>query len=150
MHTYYLTRDLWLPRPIDQVFAFFSRPDNLQVITPGWLDFRMAERPNELAAGALIRYRSRWHGLPIRWSTEISKWNPPHGFVDRALSGPYAMWNHQHSFVAERGGTVVRDSVTYALPLGWIGMVAHRLWVRRDVERIFDYRAEKMKQLFPE
>jgi ligand-binding SRPBCC domain-containing protein len=149
MHTYYLSREQWLPRPVDQVFAFFSKPDNLQAITAPWLDFRMAEKPETLAVGALIRYRLRWHGLPIWWSTEISEWNPPHKFVDRALSGPYALWNHEHSFASDRGGTTMRDAVTYALPLGWLGTLAHRLWVRGDVEKIFDYRAEKMQQLFP-
>jgi hypothetical protein len=148
MRTFLLEREQWLPRPIEEVFAFFSRPENLQVITPPWLDFRMVETPQTLQAGSLILYRLRWRGLPIRWTTEISEWNPPHGFVDREKSGPYALWNHEHRFTARDDGTTMRDRVTYALPLGWIGGLAHRVVVKRDVERIFDFRAETMRRLF--
>jgi ligand-binding SRPBCC domain-containing protein len=149
MKTYLLEREQWLPRPIDEIFAFFSRPENLQQITPAWLDFGMVETPKELKAGTLIRYRLRWHGLPMKWTTEITEWNPPHGFVDRELKGPYALWNHEHSFAEKDGGTTMRDRVTYGLPLGWAGQIAHWLTVRRDVERIFDFRTETMARLFP-
>ena len=149
MRTYGLEREQWLPKPVEEVYSFFSRPENLQVITPPWLDFRMVETPQVLAAGSLIRYRLRWHRLPIRWTTEISEWNPPHGFVDREVSGPYALWNHEHGFVTHNGGTTMRDRVTYALPLGWAGRLAHGLLVKRDVGRIFDFRAETMRRLFP-
>jgi len=149
MRTYVLKREQWLPRPIEEVFAFFSRPENLQVITPPWLDFKMVEVPGELVPGSLIRYRLRWHGVPIRWTTEISEWNPPHGFVDRELSGPYTLWNHEHFFAAHEGGTSMRDLVTYALPFGPIGWLAQWMVVRSDVEDIFDFRAETMRRLFP-
>jgi ligand-binding SRPBCC domain-containing protein len=150
MHTYCLEREQWLPRAIDEVFAFFSRPENLQVITPPWLDFRMVKTPDALLAGSLIRYRLRWHFVPIRWTTEITEWNPPNGFVDRQLRGPYALWNHEHSFVSHSAGTVMRDRVTYALPLGWAGRLARAVIVKQDVERIFDFRAKTMQRLFPE
>jgi ligand-binding SRPBCC domain-containing protein len=149
MHTYTLRREQWLPKPIEEVFAFFSRPENLQAITPPWLDFRMVEAPQFLAATSLIRYRLSWRVLPIRWTTEISAWNPPHGFVDREVAGPYALWNHEHRFAAQDEGTTMSDRVTYALPLGWLGRAAHRLMVKRDVEEIFNFRAEAMKRLFP-
>lgn len=149
MHIYLLEREQWLPKAIDKVFTFFSRPENLQVITPPWLDFRMVKTPETLRVGSLIRYRLRWHEVPIRWTTEISEWNPPDGFVDRAISGPYALWNHEHRFVAQNGGTAMSDRVTYALPFGWVGEIAHTLAVRRDVEKIFDFRAETMRRLFP-
>jgi ligand-binding SRPBCC domain-containing protein len=149
MHTYTLRREQWLAKPIEEVFAFFSRPENLQAITPPWLDFRMVEAPRFLAASSLIRYRLRWRMLPIRWTTEISEWNPPHGFVDREVAGPYALWNHEHRFAARDGGTTMSDCVSYALPLGWLGRAAHRVMVKRDVEEIFNFRAEAMKRLFP-
>ena len=149
MHTYRLEREQWLPQPVDVVFSFFSRPENLQAITPPWLDFRMVETPELLAAGSLIRYRLQWRWLPIRWTTEITEWNPPHGFVDREVSGPYALWNHEHWFVSHRGGTMMRDRVTYALPLAWVGRIAYWAVVKRDVEKIFDFRAETMRRLFP-
>jgi ligand-binding SRPBCC domain-containing protein len=153
MKTYLLEREQWVPKPIDEVFAFFSRPENLQVLTPDWLDFRIVEAPQTLAPGALIRYRLRWHFLPIRWTTEITEWNPPHRFVDRELSGPYALWNHEHSFAAAQAGTqagtMMRDRVSYALPLGPLGQLAHAISVKREVESIFDFRAKAMKRLFP-
>jgi ligand-binding SRPBCC domain-containing protein len=151
MKTYLLERQQWLPRPIDEVFAFFSRPENLQILTPDWLDFRIVEAPQDLAAGSLIRYRLRWHFLPIRWTTEITEWEPPHRFVDHELSGPYALWNHEHSFASrEGGGTTMRDRVQYALPLGVLGRLAHSISVKRDVEGIFNFREEAMRRLFPE
>lgn len=149
MHIYLLEREQWLPRAIDEVFAFFSRPENLQVITPPWLDFRMVKTPEALGARSLIRYRLRWHGIPVRWTTEISEWSPPDGFVDRGISGPYALWNHEHRFMQQNGGTTMSDRVTYALPFGGLGEIAHTLAVKRDVEKIFDFRAETMRQLFP-
>lgn len=96
MRTYLLEREQWLPKPVDEVFLFFSRPENLQIITPPWLDFRMGQTLEALAVGSLIRYRLRWHKVPIRWTTEIRGWSPPHGFVDRAVSSPYALRNHEH------------------------------------------------------
>jgi hypothetical protein len=149
VQTYILERAQFLPKPVDVVFAFFSRPENLQVLTPPWLDFRMVEAPGELAAGCHIRYRLRWRALPIRWTTEISTWNPPHGFVDRELAGPYALWNHEHWFEHRDAGTLMRDRVAYALPLGWAGRLAHWAVVQKDVEKIFDFRAQAMQRLFP-
>ncbi len=149
MHIYVLEREQWLPRPINEIYEFFSRPENLQAITPPWLDFQMAETPDTLKAGARIRYRLRWRWIPIRWTTEIAEWNPPHGFVDRALKSPYALWHHEHFFTAHDGRTLMRDRVRYALPFGMLGRIAHPLIVKRDVEKIFGFRAETMRRLFP-
>lgn len=149
MHTYLLKRQQWLPRPIGDVFQFFSRPENLQVLTPDWLNFKMVEVPEKLYAGALIRYQLQWHRLPIRWTTEITGWDPPRRFVDRAIKGPCAMWNHEHEFSEHNGGTMMGDRVTYALPLGWAGRIAHWASVKGDVEKIFNFRAEAMGRLFP-
>jgi ligand-binding SRPBCC domain-containing protein len=149
MHTYCLERLQWLPKPAHEVFQFFSRPENLQALTPEWLDFRFVEAPDAIAAGSRFYYRLRWHGLPIRWTTEIAEWKPPDSFVDRALSGPFALWNHEHGFEAERDGTTMHDRVTYALPLGWAGRLAHRLAVKSEVEALFDFRERVMRQLFP-
>ena len=146
--SYILTHTQWLPRPIGDVFDFFSRPSNLQVITPPLLNFHITEAPEHIQAGSLIRYRLRVHGVAIRWTTEIVAWNPPHSFIDVQLSGPYKLWHHEHKFVAERGGTTLSDEVQYALPFGPLGRLVHWMFVRRDVERIFEYRSQKMSELF--
>lgn len=148
MQTYLLYREQWLPRPVEEVFAFFSRPDNLQAITPPWLDFRIVQTPSTLTKGSLIRYRLCLHRIPISWTTVISEWSPPYRFVDRQLWGPYRLWNHEHEFVADGGGTTLRDRVTYALPFGFIGAMAHRSVVKGDLRRIFDFRAYTMRSLF--
>ncbi len=146
--SYILRRRQWVPRPVDVVFDFFSRPSNLQSITPAFLDFKITDAPAELQAGSLVRYTLRIHRVPVCWTTEITEWKPPHSFVDVQVSGPYRLWRHTHTFAAERGGTVIEDEVEYALPLAVIGRVAHWVLVRRDLEVIFDYRGEKMRELF--
>lgn len=144
--TYTLARTQWIPRPVEAAFDFFSRASNLQSITPPWLNFHITEAPAELRAGALLRYKLRVHGIPIRWTTEITNWNPPYGFVDEQLSGPYALWHHEHTFVAEKGGTRIEDTVTYALPFGPFGRMGHWI-VRNDLKQIFDYRSQKIREL---
>ena len=101
-----------------------------------------------MAAGARIRYRLAWHGLPIAWTTEIRRWDPPCRFVDVQLSGPYGLWHHTHRFEAHDDGTRITDVVRYRLPFGMIGRAVHSLKVRGDVERIFDYRFKRINELF--
>jgi ligand-binding SRPBCC domain-containing protein len=101
-----------------------------------------------MEVGALIEYRLRLHGVPVRWRTRIEAWEPPHRFVDAQLSGPYALWHHTHWFRADgEGATVLGDRVRYALPLGLAGEAARTLFVRRDLERIFDYRRDAVAAL---
>jgi ligand-binding SRPBCC domain-containing protein len=142
MPVHVLTREQRLPRPPGEVFAFFADALNLEAITPPWLGFRVTTpAPIEMAYGALIEYQLKLHGVPIRWRTTIAVWDPPHRFVDVQLSGPYRMWHHTHDFEpAPDGGTLMRDTVRYALPLGPLGAAAHRLFVRRDLAAIFDHR----------
>ncbi|HEX3690041.1 MAG TPA: SRPBCC family protein [Solirubrobacteraceae bacterium] len=136
-----LERRQWLERPVDEVFDFFARADNLELITPSWLHFAVRGiEPAHMDQGTLIHYRLTLHGVPLRWTSRIEEWNPGRGFVDRQVRGPYRVWHHRHTFAAEGDGTLVRDEVHYALPLGRLGELAHRLFVRRDLERIFGYR----------
>jgi hypothetical protein len=144
MAVHILAREQHLAMPPDGVFPFFGDALNLEAITPPWLGFRVVTpEPIAMAPGALIEYRLRLHGVPIRWRTTIAVWDPPRRFVDVQLSGPYRMWHHTHEFLPApdgSGGTLMRDTVRYALPFGPLGEIAHRLLVRRDLERIFDHR----------
>jgi ligand-binding SRPBCC domain-containing protein len=147
--THVLRREQRLPRPPAEVFAFFGDARNLEAITPPLLRFRMlTPDPAVMARGTLLRYRLRVHGVPVRWLTEITEWEPPRRFVDEQREGPYALWRHTHTFEDDgAGGTLMRDEVRYELPLGALGELAHRLLVRRDLARIFDYRAQRVPAL---
>jgi hypothetical protein len=149
--SYTLHREQWVPRPLDEVFAFFSDAKNLEILTPAWLKFKiLTPGPIAIAPGTHIQYRLSWHGIPLRWTTEITRWNPPTDFEDIQLSGPYKLWRHTHRFRAHNGGTQMSDTVEYALPFGFLGRIAHALQVRRNVEKIFDYRYERIQQMFGE
>ncbi len=149
MKTHLLEREQRVAAPLERVFAFFSDAANLEALTPPWLRFRIVTpTPIEMRPGATIEYRIDWHALPIRWQTEITEWSPPRQFVDVQVHGPYRHWHHTHKFASVDGGTIVGDRVQYALPLGVLGRLAHRLAVRRDVERVFDYRAERIAARF--
>ncbi len=148
MQSFLLEREQWIPRRIEEVFAFFADAKNLETITPPWLRFRiLSPEPIAMQAGTLIVYRLRWHWLPLRWLTEITEWEPPWRFVDVQRRGPYALWHHTHEFEPHAGGTRMRDRVRYALPLGLLGALMHRLIVRRDLQAIFDYRARKVAEV---
>lgn len=148
MRIHVLQREQRLPGSPEEVFAFFADPRNLESITPPLLRFAvLTPEPIRMAAGTLIRYRLRVRGVPLRWLTRIRAWEPPERFVDEQLRGPYALWEHTHRFAPDpAGGTVMRDTVRYALPLGRLGVLAHGL-VRRDLESIFDHRAARVAEL---
>lgn len=146
---YKLFREQLVPHPLHEVFAFFSRAENLQEITPPWLSFNVLRvQPQPVQKGTLIDYRLKVHGLPLRWTSEIVLWEPPRQFVDVQVRGPYKLWHHTHRFVEEGGGTRIIDEVLYQLPFGPLGELAHWALVRRDVERIFDYRELRVRSLF--
>jgi len=145
MREFTLETELWLPRPRDEVFSFFAEARNLESLTPAWLKFEvLTPAPIAMRPGTLIDYRIRVHGLPIRWRTEIAEWDPPHQFVDVQLRGPYTLWHHTHTFMERDGGTLCLDCVRYR-PRG--GALINWLFVRRDVERIFHYRQQRMQEL---
>ncbi len=141
---------LWVPRSRDEVFPFFADAYNLQELTPPFLDFQLATpRPIDMRDGALIDYRIKLRGIPLKWRTQITRWDPPFAFEDTQLSGPYRTWEHTHTFEpAERDGvmgTLCGDRVTYRPPFG---RLANWLVVERDVKRIFAYRQTRMGELF--
>jgi ligand-binding SRPBCC domain-containing protein len=146
MREFTIQTELWLPQPRHEVFPFFAEARNLETLTPPWLKFEvLTPAPISMRAGTLIDYRIRVHGVPIRWCTEITEWQPPHRFVDVQLRGPYTLWHHTHNFEEHDGSTLCLDWVRYR-PRG--GALINWLFVRRDVERIFQYRQQRMQELF--
>jgi ligand-binding SRPBCC domain-containing protein len=138
-----------VPRPLPEVFDFFSRAENLEVLTPSWLNFKILEvSPQPVRHGTLINYSLRVHGIPLRWTSEIVEWEPPHRFVDLQLRGPYKLWRHEHRFEARDGGTLIFDTISLALPLGVLGRLAYKVKVRSDVHEIFAFREKKICTLF--
>jgi ligand-binding SRPBCC domain-containing protein len=139
--------ELWLPLSRTELFPFFADAANLNALTPPWLNFRIVTTaPVDMREGALIDYRLRVRGLPLRWRTRINVWQPPHRFVDEQLRGPYRQWIHEHTFVPLNGGTLARDHVRYAVPLDFL---IHRRLVLPDIEKIFRFRSEALQKLFP-
>jgi ligand-binding SRPBCC domain-containing protein len=144
IHT--LQSEIWLPLPPAEIFPFFADAANLERLTPAWLNFKiLTPLPIAMREGALIDYRLRVRGLPLRWRTRINVWQPPHRFVDEQLRGPYRQWLHEHTFEARDGGTLARDLVRYAVPLDFL---AHRRLVRPDIEKIFQFRADALRKYF--
>ena len=136
----------WLPRPPEEIFPFYSDAFRLEELTPPMLRFHVVTPPPiVMRAGVEIDYRLRLRGLPMRWRSRITAWEPPHRFVDEQIKGPYRRWVHEHAFMPQDGGTLVKDVVEYDM-LG--GRLADRLLVRRDLRRIFDYRQARLAEIF--
>lgn len=134
---------------LDEVTSFFENPRNLEALTPPFLRFTIRTEGNiEMKEGALIDYSISLHGLPMSWSTRIESYQPGVDFVDVQLNGPYKYWHHHHTFRAVPGGTEIGDKVTYELPLGPLGAVAHNLFVKRQLATIFDYREKVVAERF--
>ena len=134
--------------PLEDVFAFFADPSNLARITPPWLHFSIrSSQPINMTPGALIDYAIRMRGIPMKWRSEITVWDPPYRFIDEQRVGPYRYWIHEHTFDMSDGSTVVSDHVRYAVPGGEL---VHRLFVMRDLDRIFSHRKRVLAGIFSE
>jgi ligand-binding SRPBCC domain-containing protein len=137
---------LFLPHPVKDVFPFFADAGNLGNITPPWLRFEiLTPLPIAMCTGTVIEYRLRLHGIAMHWQTEITAWEPPLRFVDEQRRGPYLKWIHEHTFTECPSGCDMRDFVQYAVPGGWL---VNRLFVKRDLYQIFEYRTRKLRDLF--
>jgi ligand-binding SRPBCC domain-containing protein len=147
--THVLHRRQRLPGSPAEVFAFFADARNLEAITPPLLRFEVVTPGDiDMGVGTLIQYRLRLRGVPVGWLTSIQAWDPPRRFVDTQVRGPYALWHHTHTFTPDgSGATLMTDTVRYAIGFGVLGELAHRLFVRRDVEAIFDFRREAILPL---
>ncbi len=138
--------ELWLPRPLSDIFPFFAAAENLEVLTPPFLNFHiLTPKPIVMAVGTRIQYQLKIHGIPVRWESEITGWNPPYFFSDDQLRGPYRRWHHEHTFEEKDGGTLVLDKVEYAVPGG---ALINRFFVAPDLRRIFAYRTATLKKRF--
>jgi len=141
-----------VPAPIHDVFDFFSDPYNLARITPRSLGFKITSMDDlPVRPGFRIEYTLKpLFGVPVRWVTRIPVFEPPHRFVDVQERGPYKYWRHEHTFKECDGQTLMRDHVQYEMPMGPIGAAVQRLVVARQLEKIFDYRAGKIRRLLVE
>ncbi|MBS1509100.1 MAG: SRPBCC family protein [Bacteroidetes bacterium] len=152
MKVYHLKRTQILPITLQHAWDFFSTPDNLAKITPPHMGFKILYQSggDKAYAGQIIRYKlSVLPGIKVHWMTEITQVKEPQYFIDEQRFGPYALWHHQHHFREVENGVEMTDEVSYAIPLGVLGRLAHALFVGREVNRIFDFRTEKLKQIFP-
>lgn len=139
--------ELWVPRPAETLFQYLSDAANLDHLTPPWLRVRiLTGGPIRMASGTRIDYRLRLYGIPFRWQSEITHWEPPSQFMERQARGPYRSWALRHEFVPRDGGTLIRDQMEYEVPGG---PVVDRLIVRPSMERIYAFRARRLQDLFP-
>jgi ligand-binding SRPBCC domain-containing protein len=142
MKTYTLKRRQLIRESRKEVFEFFEQPENLEKITPKSVGFNiLTPRPIKMQSGTTLDYTIRLLGIPVRWTTLITNYDRPDSFSDVALRGPYSFWHHTHTFEQDGDNTIMTDEVRYVLPLGILGRVCHRLWVKRQLDYIFDYRA---------
>jgi len=142
MRIHRLEREQLLAHPVEEVFPFFADARNLERLTPPLLRFEvLTPGAIEMRAGTLIEYRLRLHGVGVDWLTRIEEWEPGVRFVDMQLAGPYRLWHHTHTFTARDGGTLMCDTVRYAMPAWPLGELALPV-VRRDLARIFDFRRD--------
>jgi ligand-binding SRPBCC domain-containing protein len=134
-----------VPATLDETFAFFADAANLERLTPPWLEFRIrTPMPVTMAEGLEIDYRIVLHGVPIPWRSRIDTWEPGVRFVDRQVLGPYRWWHHEHRFEPVERGTRVIDHVEFLPRLHWVTGAL----VRRDVQRIFDFRKDELLRTF--
>jgi uncharacterized protein (TIGR01777 family) len=134
--------------PLDETFAFFSRAENLGMLTPASMQFSIRGRPPAIGEGATIDYALRIGPVPIAWRSRIVSWVPRARFIDVQETGPYRAWWHEHSFRAAGSATVMEDRVCYAPPLGAFGRLANQLFIVPALRRIFRYRAEVIRLRF--
>lgn len=149
MKVYTLKRSITVLAPLEEVFDFFSRPENLEAITPRTMRMTfLTPTPAPMHVGSTIDYLIRVQNVPLRWTTSIAEYDPPHRFVDVQLRGPYSFWHHTHTFEETSEGTIIRDEVRYAMPFGPLGRLVHWLKVGRDLGYIFEYRKSIIDERF--
>lgn len=151
MASYIIDRTHKLPVSLQVAWDFFSSPKNLKTITPPEMGFDITSGNGDekTHSGQIITYTVRpLLGIPMFWMTEIKNAQEPNFFIDEQRQGPYSLWHHKHYFKEIEGGVEMRDLVHYKLPMGWLGVIAHQLFVRKKLEAIFDYRTTQLDKIF--
>lgn len=151
MKTYEFKAEQFLNVSLREAWDFFSSPHNLAVITPPALGFKVLTKLTDepVCAGLIIDYTvTPLYGIPLRWKTLISEVEELKYFVDLQLKGPYKLWEHRHTFTEQDNGVLMHDHVRYQLPFGLIGQLAHPILVKRKIEEIFNFRKQKLDELF--
>ena len=147
MPDFHIGASVTLRRPLTEIFEFFALAENLDLLTPPQLQFSiLTPLPIHMEVGTIIKYRIKLRGFPVMWDSEITEWDPPYGFTDTQVHGPYGSWVHRHRFKETPEGTLVTDDVTYRAPGGEL---IDRMFVRPELKKIFDYRTAKLLELFP-
>jgi ligand-binding SRPBCC domain-containing protein len=141
----------FLPISIEEAWDFFSTPENLNKITLPEMNFVIITKlPRKVYPGLIIVYKvSPVAGIPMNWVTEITHVKEPDFFVDEQRTGPYSIWHHEHHFEVVDGGVMMTDKLYYKVPMGFIGVLLDRIFIREKVEGIFTHREKVLLQLFP-
>ena len=150
MKLYTLNKEQVIYKNISDVFDFFSKPENLSIITPPKMNFNiLTPSPIKMKKGALIDYTINIMFISMRWRTLITKYDPPYLFIDEQIKGPYSKWHHTHTFTKiNENETLIKDTVLYSVPLGFIGRVVHWIYIKRDLKKIFSYRKKRIQEIF--
>jgi ligand-binding SRPBCC domain-containing protein len=147
--TYTFKKAITIEKPLEQVFQFFSKAENLTKITSANLNFEiLSPLPIKMEEGVLIDYRIKLYHIPFRWQTKITVWKPPFKFVDVQLKGPYKLWIHDHFFEESATGTRMSDYIEYQIPGGLFAPIIHQQKIRKDIENMFDFRKKIIDQIF--
>ena len=152
MKTYSLEFEQFIDLPIEDVFNFFSQPENLSLITPPRLRFDiLTPTPLEMKEGQLIDYSLKiLYLIKLHWRTLITDYQKPYKFIDQQIKGPYTLWHHTHIFEEKDGGTLIKDNLKYVIPFGWIGRAIHFIYIKHDINGIFQYRHKILNDIFSE
>ena len=134
----------------EEVFKFFSTPGNLDRITPPSFAMKKTWMSTEdIRKGTLIDYKIKVNGIPLKWRTEITVWEPPYRFIDVQLKGPYRIWIHEHIFEQQGNRTVMHDHVQYLSPGWFIEPLIEKWYIRKQIDSLFDYREQRLNEIFP-
>ena len=145
---YLLNTRIVLNAPVDEVFAFFSRPENLGAITPPDLSFNILDEIDDIQEGTIIHYAINMGALPMKWQTQIAQWKPQIRFVDSQTKGPYTSWWHEHHFLPDGNRTIMEDRVYYTPPFGLLGQLVNRIFIASKLRHIFKFRYGAMEMRF--